>query len=124
MIKTAIQKAIDRQDLSREEAFSAMETIMAGEATSSQIGAFLIAMRMKGERPHEIAGFADSMRRNATRVTSGKRLIWWALAGMEKTPSIFPLLRRWWSPGRGFRWPNTETVRFPANAAAPTFCSN
>ena len=71
MIKTAIQKAIDRRDLSREEAFAAMETIMAGGATSSQIGAFLIAMRMKGERPHEIAGFADSMRRNATRVTSG-----------------------------------------------------
>jgi anthranilate phosphoribosyltransferase len=68
MIKQAIQKAIDRQDLTRTEAFATMEMIMSGEATSAQIGAFLIAMRMKGETPQEIAGFAESMRSKASKV--------------------------------------------------------
>lgn len=70
MIREAIQKLLDREDLSREEAFSTMETIMCGAATPAQIGAFLIAMRMKGELPHEIAGFAESMRKNAVKVAS------------------------------------------------------
>lgn len=70
MIREAIQKAIEYQDLTREEAFKTMETIMSGEATPAQIGAFLIAMRMKGEKPHEIAGFAESMRGKATKVAT------------------------------------------------------
>jgi anthranilate phosphoribosyltransferase len=70
MIRDVIQKAIERQDLTRDEALAAMDLIMTGEATSAQIGAFLIAMRMKGETPQEIAGFAESMRRKASRVTT------------------------------------------------------
>ena len=68
MIREAIHKAIEQQDLTRQEAFETMETIMSGDATPAQIGAFLIAMRMKGEKPHEIAGFAESMRSKATKV--------------------------------------------------------
>jgi anthranilate phosphoribosyltransferase len=68
MIKEAIQKAIDRQDLTRVEACAVMDVIMSGEATPAQIGAFLIAMRMKGEQPQEIAGFAESMRGKASKV--------------------------------------------------------
>lgn len=70
MIRTAIHKVIEHQDLSRKEAFDAMETIMSGDATNAQIGAFLVALRMKGETPQEIAGFAESMRGKATKVTS------------------------------------------------------
>jgi len=70
MIREAIHKAIEHQDLTREEAFATMETIMSGDATPAQIGAFLIAMRMKGEKPQEIAGFAESMRNKATKVTT------------------------------------------------------
>lgn len=68
MIRTAIQKTVDKQHLSREEAFLAMEAIMKGEATDAQIGALLISLRMKGEQPQEIAGFAESMRKNARPV--------------------------------------------------------
>lgn len=70
MIKEAIQKAIERQDLTRAEACAVMDIIMSGEATPAQIGAFLIAMRMKGEQPQEIAGFAESMRGKASKVTT------------------------------------------------------
>lgn len=70
MIRTAIQKVLSNAHLSREEAFATMESIMQGEATQAQIGAFLVGLRMKGEQPQEIAGFADSMRKNACPVTS------------------------------------------------------
>lgn len=65
MIKEAIKKAISGAHLSREEAFEAMDFIMKGEASDAQIGAFLVGFRMKGEQPQEIAGFAESMRKNA-----------------------------------------------------------
>ncbi len=70
MIQTAIHKVIEHQDLTREEAFTAMDTIMSGDATDAQIGAFLIALRMKGEKSQEIAGFAESMRGKASKVVS------------------------------------------------------
>jgi anthranilate phosphoribosyltransferase len=60
MIREAIQKVIERRDLTGEEAFCTMESIMCGEATPAQIGAFLIAMRMKGELPHGFAGGCGS----------------------------------------------------------------
>ena len=68
MIREALQKVMDRNDLTRPEAFSVMEFIMDGKATPAQIAAFLIAMKMKGETPQEIAGFAASMRGKAQRV--------------------------------------------------------
>ncbi len=68
MIKAAIKKAIGGEHLSREEAFEAMDFIMKGEASDAQIGAFLVGFRMKGEQPQEIAGFAESMRKNARMV--------------------------------------------------------
>lgn len=42
------------------------EAIFAGEATASQLGAFLVALRMKGETPEELAAAAEVMRRLAT----------------------------------------------------------
>jgi anthranilate phosphoribosyltransferase len=61
---------IDGKDLNREDATAAMNVIMSGEATPAQIGAFLIAMRLKGETADEIAGFATVMREKATRVSA------------------------------------------------------
>jgi len=63
-----LKKAIDRTDLTREEARDAMETIMNGEATDAQIAGFLVAMRLKGETVEEIASFASVMREKATRI--------------------------------------------------------
>lgn len=67
-MKQYIQKLMDRQDLSNEEAVAAMTAIMSGEASPSQIAGFLVAMRMKGETVAEITGFASVMRERANRV--------------------------------------------------------
>jgi anthranilate phosphoribosyltransferase len=56
------------RDLSTERMTAAMRTIMTGRATDAQIGAFLIALRMKGESIDEIAAAAAVMRELATRV--------------------------------------------------------
>jgi anthranilate synthase/phosphoribosyltransferase len=67
-IKEAIAKAMERQDLTEVEAEAAMTQIMEGQATPAQIGAFLTALRMKGESVAEIAGCARAMRRSAVPV--------------------------------------------------------
>jgi anthranilate synthase/phosphoribosyltransferase len=72
-IQEAIVKVIDRQDLTVVEAEAAMTQIMRGEATPAQIGAFLIALRMKGESVSEIAGCASAMRRSAVAVHPRRR---------------------------------------------------
>jgi anthranilate synthase/phosphoribosyltransferase len=71
-IQEAIAKAMERQDLTEAEAESAMAQIMEGQATPAQIGAFLIALRMKGESVSEIAGCARAMRRSAVPVRPGR----------------------------------------------------
>lgn len=68
MIKEAIQIAVDSKDLSLEEASAAMNEIMNGEATPSQIAALVTALRIKGESVDEIAGFAKVMREKSTKV--------------------------------------------------------
>jgi anthranilate phosphoribosyltransferase len=68
MIKEAIAKLVERQDLTEAEAEAAMTEIMRGEATPAQIGGFLTALRMKGETVAEVTGCARAMRRSATPV--------------------------------------------------------
>ena len=67
-MKQTLQYLIEGNHLSQEEARIAMDRIMTGNATDAQIGAFLVAMRLKGEQAGEIAGFAASMRSNADPV--------------------------------------------------------
>ncbi len=68
MIVDAIGKLIEQQDLTEEEAAQAMRQIMEGGATPAQIGAFLIALRIKGETIEEITGCARVMREKATNI--------------------------------------------------------
>lgn len=68
MIKEAIAKIVERQNLSLTETEAVMTEIMSGQATPAQIGAFLTALRIKGETAAEIAGCARIMRANAKRV--------------------------------------------------------
>ena len=68
MIKEAISKIVVRADLSMAETEGVMAEIMGGQATPAQIGAFLTALRIKGETAAEIAGCARIMRQNAIRV--------------------------------------------------------
>jgi anthranilate phosphoribosyltransferase len=69
MLKPYIALALNRKDLSAAEAEAAMNIIMTGQATPAQIGAYLVALRMKGETVDEITGSARAMRDNAVRVT-------------------------------------------------------
>ena len=73
MLKPFIAKAVNRIDLSAVEAQEAMNVIMTGGATSAQIGAYLVALRMKGETVEEITGSARAMRANAVKVELADR---------------------------------------------------
>ncbi len=75
-MQAAIQAVIERRDLSGEEMQSVMRTIMTGEATTAQIGGFLVGLRMKGETVDEIAAAAAVMRELATPVAvSGDHMV-------------------------------------------------
>ena len=67
-IHQAISALVDRVDLSENEMNAVMTEIMTGQCTSAQIGAFLVALRMKGETVEEITGAARVMRQLATPV--------------------------------------------------------
>lgn len=69
MIREAIAAVVSGKNLTEEEASQVMAEIMSGECTPSQISAFLVAMRMKGETVDELTGFARVMREKALKVT-------------------------------------------------------
>ncbi len=72
MIKEAIKTLVSGKSLTMDEAASVMEEIMNGEATPAQFGAFVTALRLKGETVSEITGLARTMRTKAVPVkTSG-----------------------------------------------------
>ena len=71
MIREAISKVVDRQDLSEADMILVMNEIMSGEATPAQIGSFITALRMKGETIDEIVGAVKVMREKATRIDTG-----------------------------------------------------
>lgn len=68
MIRECIAKAVEKQDLTPEEARAAWEEITGGEATPSQIASLITALRMKGETVEEITAAARVMRERATRI--------------------------------------------------------
>ncbi|MBM3948540.1 MAG: anthranilate phosphoribosyltransferase [SAR202 cluster bacterium] len=67
-IRDAIEVLARGESLSMDVAAKAMSEIMAGEATPAQFGAFVTALRMKGETPEEIAGMARVMREKSLHV--------------------------------------------------------
>jgi anthranilate phosphoribosyltransferase len=69
MIKEAISSLVSGNSLTMEEASSVMEEIMDGSATQAQLGAFLVALKLKGETADEVAGLASVMRSRASRVS-------------------------------------------------------
>lgn len=71
MIKEAIAKVVALQSLSEAEMIGVMQEIMGGEATPAQIGAFITALRMKGETIDEIVGAVKVMREKATFIDTG-----------------------------------------------------
>jgi anthranilate phosphoribosyltransferase len=75
MIKEAIKTLIDGRSLTTEAASSVMEEIMNGEATPAQFGAFVTALRLKGETVDEIIGLAKTMRSKAIPVTISEPVV-------------------------------------------------
>ena len=73
MIQAALARLLDGSDLSRAEARAVMGQIMEGDATPAQIGAFLVALRLKRETPDEIAGCAEAMRAHVLAVHPRRR---------------------------------------------------
>lgn len=74
MIKEAIVKVVNKQDLSYQEAYDVMNEIMSGETSPTQNAAFLAALSTKSARAEttdEIAGCAAAMRDHATKVDTG-----------------------------------------------------
>jgi len=68
MIKESVAKVVAREDLTQSEMEETMNEIMSGAATPAQIGAFITALRMKGETVEEITGAAKVMRAKATKI--------------------------------------------------------
>jgi anthranilate phosphoribosyltransferase len=73
MFTEVLSHLIARHDLSEREVTLVMNHIMGGNATDAQIGAFLTALRMKGETVAEVYSAASVMRRHATFINAGGR---------------------------------------------------
>ena len=74
MIKEAIVKIVNKEDLTYDEAYAVMNEIMGGETTPTQNAAFLAALSTKSakaETTDEIAGCAAAMREHAVQVKTG-----------------------------------------------------
>lgn len=73
MIKEAIVKIVNKEDLTYDEAYAVMNEIMSGATTATQNAAFLSALSTKSTRAEtidEIAGCAAAMRDHATKVVT------------------------------------------------------
>jgi len=75
MIRKAIARVVERENLSEGEMIEVMNQIMSGECTPAQIGSFITALRMKGETVEEITGAARVMRERATPIRVGKGVV-------------------------------------------------
>lgn len=67
-LPATLNKLLNREDLSPQQMQALMRMLMQGEATDAQIGAVLVALRMKGETPQEIAAAAQVMRELSAKV--------------------------------------------------------
>ena len=74
-VREAIEKLVNRINLSEAEMTDVMNQIMTGEVTPLQVASFLTALRMKGESVEEITGAARVMREKAYRVQVGSKIV-------------------------------------------------
>ena len=75
MLKKAIARVVEREDLTEGEMIEVMNLIMSGETTPAQTAAFITALRMKGETVAEITGAARVMRERATPIRAGRNVL-------------------------------------------------
>ena len=75
MIKDAIHKVLNGENLTYNEAKTVMEEMMDGSATQAQMGGFLTALRMQGETIEEITAFANVMREKGLKLNPQREVI-------------------------------------------------
>ncbi len=75
MIQQTIAKLFNHQSLTASEAEATMDEIMSGAATPTQIGAYLAALRLKGETQDEVVGSARAMRAKSLRIQTQQTLL-------------------------------------------------
>ena len=75
MIQEAISRLVEGESLTTDEAAQVMNEIMEGEVTPAQFGAFVTALRFKGETVEEIAGFVKTMRAKAIPVLTKEPVV-------------------------------------------------
>ena len=91
MIKEAIEKVVNKQDLTYDEAYAVMNEIMSGESTPTQNAAFLASLSTKSAKAEtidEIAGCAAAMRDHATRVDAGDDVFEIVGTGGDKASTV------------------------------------
>jgi len=86
--REALAVIAEGRSLTRGEAESAMTSVMSGEATPIQLAALVAALRVRGETPSEIAGFAAAMRAHAVRVSVADGAIDVVGTGGDRSNSI------------------------------------
>jgi anthranilate phosphoribosyltransferase len=72
-MKQYIKKVLQGRDLSMNEAADAMETIMKGEATPAQIAGLIVGLKLKREKPEEVAGFVQTMRKHSLKISASDK---------------------------------------------------
>jgi anthranilate phosphoribosyltransferase len=75
MIKDAVAKVVNMENMSESEMMEVMNEVMEGKATSAQIAAFITALRIKGETVAEVTGAARIMRQKAVRIDARSSVI-------------------------------------------------
>ena len=120
-IKQALNQLAEGQSLSRDEMRAVMTEVMTGAATPAQIGALLMALRIRGETIDEIVGAAEVMRGLVTRVqVPQEHLV--DLVGTGGTVRICSTCRprqALLSPLRVVEWPSMAIALYQAPAALP-----
>ena len=124
MIKEAIIKIVNKEDLSYDEAYAVMNEVMSGESSQVQNAAFLAAMSTKSakaETTDEISGCAAAMRAHATKVEYDKPTLEIVGTGGDGSKTFnISSIPRWSRQRAASRSRSTETERPPRTAVRRT----
>jgi len=95
-IKEIGRGAAGARSLSSEQARELMSTVLAGEASDLEVGAFVLAMRMKGETVDELTGFLQAVQARCTKFHSDRPVVVIpTYNGARRLPNLTPLLAMW-----------------------------
>ena len=118
MIKDAIMKLSQKQDLTYAEAEAVMNEIMSGETTPVQTSAYLTALSLKGETIDEITASASGMRAHCVKLLHDMDVLEIVGTGGDGSNSFN--ISTLSSPPAACRWPSTATGPRPASPARRT----